>query len=118
MKRIAIVSLVVVFLTVQFAYATCPLEEFSKRIKTSQYQEMTQDEVEELFVAFLSSIDWETLDWEVLVEQVIETHDNGSYLLLCNIFVSLTVYLILVLGPFVFPFFIVAVIFCTLAETE
>ena len=80
MKRIAIISLVVVFLTANYAYATFPLEEFAERIENSQYQEMTQEEIEEIFVALLSAIDRvlvdrESIDWGGFIEKVEETQD-------------------------------------------
>ena len=58
MKRSAIISMIAVFLTTNYAYATIPIEELSQKIETLQYQKLTQEEVENLFISIISSIDW------------------------------------------------------------
>ena len=78
MKRIAIITLILVFLLANYTYATFPLEKFAERIENSQYQEMTQEEIEEIFFAVPSSIDRllvdrESIDWEEFIEKVEET---------------------------------------------
>lgn len=62
MKRIAIISLIAVFLTANYAYATMSLEELAYQIEPTQ--ELTQEEAEILFVALLSAVDMESIDLE------------------------------------------------------
>ena len=59
MKRIAIISLLAVFLITNYAYATFPLEELAQTIEKGQHEELTQEEVDELFIAMIASVDWE-----------------------------------------------------------
>ena len=64
MKRIAIISLVIIFLTTNYAYATFPLEELYGQMGNTLYQEMAQEEMEEMFIALLSLIDRVLVDRE------------------------------------------------------
>ena len=56
MKRIAIISLIAVFLTANFAYANLSLEQLAEQIENTQYQEMTQEEAEALFITILDTM--------------------------------------------------------------
>lgn len=71
MKRTAVVSLIIVLLSCQYSYATCPLVSFIQTIEDPQ--ELTQEEVEEIFAQLISFI-----DWEEFVKQVEEV--NGIVL--------------------------------------
>jgi len=78
MKRIAILSLITVFLTCQFSYAARPSGNLMPT--KEETQELTQEEVEGIFIALLSSIDRmlvdrESIDWEELIEKVEEIQD-------------------------------------------
>ena len=80
MKRISIISLLVVFITANYAYATFPLEELGKQMGDKQYQEMAQEEIEEICIALLSStdrmlVDSEPMDWEEFIEKVEKRQD-------------------------------------------
>ena len=79
MKKLAVISLIIVFLTGQYAFASCPYESLSQ---TNEAQELTQEEMEELVINLLSTIDNEELeqivmstitqgevDWEMLINQ-------------------------------------------------
>ena len=78
MKRIAITSLIIVFLTCQFSYAVRPSGNLMPT--KEETQELTQEEVEGIFIALLSSIDRvlvdrDSIDWEEFIEKVEETQD-------------------------------------------
>jgi len=60
MKRIAIISLIILFLTSQYSYATCSYG-ILKSTKL-EAQELTQEEVEEIIITLMSLIDWEILE--------------------------------------------------------
>lgn len=66
MKRIAIISLIVMFLTVQYAYATCSFENIPT---IEEAQELTQDQVGEIFIDLLCSIDLESFE-EIDVNEI------------------------------------------------
>ena len=59
MKRIAIISLLVVFLTTNYAYATITADELTWGVEKAQRGELTQEEAEVLFVRLISSVDLE-----------------------------------------------------------
>ena len=67
MKRVSIISLVLVFLTCQFSYATCPYESCIKNKKDKQ--ELTQEDIKEVFIWFMNSIDGESINWKAVIEQ-------------------------------------------------
>ena len=78
MKRTAITSLIIVFLTCQFSYAARPSGNLMPT--KEETQELTQEEVEGIFIALLSSIDRvlvdrESIDWEEFIEKVEEIQD-------------------------------------------
>jgi hypothetical protein len=107
MKKLAVISLIVMFLTGQYAFASCPYESLSQ---TNEAQELTQEEMEELVINLLSSIDMEELeqiatsaisqgevDWEMLINQakgieVVEPLDAcqyGMFLVLFSLFIMM-----------------------------
>lgn len=78
MKRTAITILIIVFLTCQFSYAACPSGNLMPT--REETQDLTQEEIEEIFIALLRSIDGELvnrepMDWEEFIEKVEERQD-------------------------------------------
>ena len=61
MKRITIISLLAVFLTTNYAFATITADELTWGIEKAQQGELTQEEAEELFVRLISSVDLEEI---------------------------------------------------------
>ena len=57
MKRIAIFSLLALFLTTNYAYAALITGDVGKKIEQAQYGELTQEEAEELFIQLISTVD-------------------------------------------------------------
>ena len=53
MKRIAIISLLAVFLTTNYAYATITTEEVAQKIEQTQYQKLAQQVFEELLFEYM-----------------------------------------------------------------
>jgi len=62
MKRIAIISLLAVFLTTNYAYATFNTEKLAQTIERAQYEELTQEEAEEFLIAAINAINPEILE--------------------------------------------------------
>ena len=78
MKRTAITSLIIVFLTCQFSYAARPSGNLMPT--KEETQELTQEEIEGVFIALLSLIDRvlvdrESIDWEEFIGKIEETQD-------------------------------------------
>jgi len=99
MKKAAITSLIIVFLTCQFSYAA---RHTGNLVPTKEEtQELTQEEIEGIFIALLSSIDRalvdrESIDWEALIEQVEEIQDiepllNQDACLACLAYISASI---------------------------
>ena len=61
MKRITIISLLAVFLTTNYAFATITADELTWGIEKAQQGELTQEEAEELFVRLISLVDLEEI---------------------------------------------------------
>ena len=84
MKRIAFISLIAVFLTANYAYATFPIEELAQKMEQAQYQELTQEELEELFITFITSVDWENMESftvdPIYLEELQQIDPNQSFL--------------------------------------
>ncbi len=59
MKRIAIVSLLSVFLTTNYAYAAFPVEKLYQKIEKAQTQELTREDIDELYNDVIASMDSE-----------------------------------------------------------
>ena len=60
MKKIAI-TVAVVFLTCQLSYASYPCGNILKN--NDEPQELTPEKAQEIFIAILASIDWESLEY-------------------------------------------------------
>jgi len=73
MKRIAIISLLAVFLTSNYAYAIIPIEELAQKIEKAKYQELTREEVEQLYVDLITSIDSEDFENQSIKIQGLES---------------------------------------------
>jgi hypothetical protein len=56
MKKIAVISLIVMLLSGQFAYAQCQCEELNLAIERAQRGELTPEEVESLNTQIINSI--------------------------------------------------------------
>jgi hypothetical protein len=56
MKRIALITLLAVFLATNYAYAAFPIEKLYPKIEKAQTQELTQEDFEELYTDFISCI--------------------------------------------------------------
>ena len=59
MKPIAIITLLAVFLTTNYAYAALTTDDLARGVEKAQQGELTQDEAEELFIRLISSVDLE-----------------------------------------------------------
>jgi hypothetical protein len=59
MKRIAIISLLAVFLTTNYAYAILTTDDLAWGVEKAKQGELTQEEAEELFIGLISSVDLE-----------------------------------------------------------
>jgi len=118
MKKLAVISLIVMFLTGQHAFASCPYESLSQ---TNEAQELTQEEMEELVINLLSSIDREELeqiavsainqneiDLDTLMEQIPEIQVNLGGL--CAAF-----FIVAILRWSNIGYWILAIVFCSLA---
>ena len=130
MKRTAITSLIIVFLTCQFSYAARPSGNIMPT--KEETQELTQEEIEEIFIALLSLIDRvlvdrESIDWEEFIERVEETQDikpllNKEMCILCLVFMSasITGLLLIIVGwpvalvvlPVLVPIIVHSIGFC------
>ena len=62
MKRIAIISMLAIFLTTNYAYATFNTEKLAQTIERAQYEELTQEEAEEFLIAAINAINPEILE--------------------------------------------------------
>lgn len=56
MKRITIISLLAVFLTTNYAYAAFPVEKLYQKIEKAQTQELTREDMEELYNEVITSL--------------------------------------------------------------
>jgi hypothetical protein len=56
MKRVAIISLLTLFLTTNYAYAAFPVKKFIQTMEKAQAQQLMQEDIDELYVAVISSI--------------------------------------------------------------
>ena len=94
MKRIAIISLLAVFLTTNYAYATLTAEKVSQAMERAQYGELIQDEAEELYVSILSSVDWEAVSMGDVssIESIIQPQLSTGCIVLLIITTLLTIF--------------------------
>ena len=61
MKRIAIIGLLAVFLTTNYAYATLTAKELTQTMEKAQHGELTQEKAEEFLITIINSIHPEVL---------------------------------------------------------
>jgi len=78
MKKTAVISLIIVFLSCQFSYATSPSGNVMPT--KEENQELTQEEIEGIVIGLLRSIDKllvdnQSMDWEEFIEKVEERQD-------------------------------------------
>jgi hypothetical protein len=107
MKPIAIISLISILLTTNYAYATFPTQELVQKINQAQYQKRIQEEVEELLFTIIASVDGETLAMNADI--------LPSQLFICYSFLFITViaYSTAMLYADLYPFFTLSLfLFC------
>ena len=94
MKRIAIISLLAVFLTTNYAYATVTTEELSQGVEKAQQGELTQEEAEELFISLMSSVDLEEVMAGNLssIEFIVQPHQSTGCIVLLIITTLITIF--------------------------
>lgn len=94
MKRIAIISLLAVFLTTNYAYATITAEELTQGVEKAQQGELTQEEAEELFVRLISSVDLEEVMAGDLssMESIIQPDQSTGCIVLLVITTLITIF--------------------------
>lgn len=56
MKRIAVISVLAVFLITNYAYASFPVEKLYQKLEKAQTQQLTQEDVDELSQEIISSL--------------------------------------------------------------
>ena len=94
MKRIAIISLLAVFLTTNYAYATITADELTQGIEKAQRAELTQEEAEELFVRLISSVDLEEVMAGDLssIASMVQPHQSTGCVVLIIITTLVTIF--------------------------
>ena len=94
MKRIAIISLLAVFLTTNYAYATITADELTQGIEKAQRAELTQEEAEELFVRLISSVDLEEVMAGDLssIESIIQPNQSTECIVLLFISTLISIF--------------------------
>jgi hypothetical protein len=94
MKRIAIISLLAVFLTTNYAYATLTTEDLAQGMEKAQQGELTQEEAEELFVGLISSVDLEEVMAGDLssMESIIQPNQSTGCIVLLVITTLITIF--------------------------
>ena len=94
MKRIFIISLLAVFLTTNYAYATITADELNRGVEKAQRGELTQEEVEELFVRLMSSVDLEEVMAGDLssIESIIQPGQSSGCIVLLVIATLTTIF--------------------------
>jgi hypothetical protein len=61
MRRVAFFALIIIFFTTNYAYGTFPIEELSQTIEGGQYQDLPQEDIDEIFLNLVGAIDWESV---------------------------------------------------------
>jgi len=94
MKRIAIISLLAVFLTTNYAYATITADELTQGVEKAQRGELTQEEAEVLFVRLISSVDLEEVMAGDLssMESIIQPDQSTGCIVLLVITTLITIF--------------------------
>jgi len=110
MKRIAIISLIAVLLTTNYAYATLTTEELSQGMEKAKRGVLTQTEAEELFIGLISSVDLEKVMAGDLssIESIVQPHQSTG----CIILIIITTLITLLYPPLAAIFAALSGYFC------
>ena len=94
MKRSAIISLLAVFLTTNYAYATLTSDELADAMEKAQNQSLTQDEAEDFFIGLISSVDLEgVLKGDLSsMESIIQPNQSTECIVLLIITTLITIF--------------------------
>jgi len=94
MKRIAIITLLAVFLNTNYAYATITADELTQGVEKAQRGELTQEEAEVLFVRLISSVDLEEVMAGDLssMESIIQPDQSTGCIVLLVITTLITIF--------------------------
>ena len=94
MKRIAIISLLAVFLTTNYAYATLTTEDIAQGVEKAQRGMLTQAEAEELFIRLISAVDLEEVMAGDLcpIESIVQPHQSTGCIVLLVITTLVTIF--------------------------
>ena len=94
MKRIAIIGLLAVFVTTNYAYATLITKDLAQGVEKAQQGELTQEEAEELFVRLISSVDLEEVMAGDLssMESIIQPDQSTGCIVLLVITTLITIF--------------------------
>ena len=94
MKRIAIISLLAVFLTTNYAYAILTTDDLARGVEKAQQGELTQEEAEELLIRLLSSVDLEEVMAGDLgsIESIVQPHQSTGCIVLLIITTLITIF--------------------------
>ena len=94
MKRIAIISLLAVFLITNNVYATLTTEDLAQGVEKAQKGELTQEEAEELFIKLISSVDLEEVMSGDLssIESIVQPNQSTGCIVLIIITTLITIF--------------------------
>ena len=94
MKQIAIISLLAVFLTTNYAYATLTTEDLARGVEKAKRGVLTQVEAEELFIGLISSVDLEEIMAGDLssIESIIQPNQSTGCIVLLVITTLVTIF--------------------------
>jgi hypothetical protein len=94
MKRIAIISLLAVFLLTNYAYATLTTEDLAQGMEKAKQGELTQVEAEELFIRLISSVDLEEVMSGDLssIESIVQPNQSTGCIVLIIITTLITIF--------------------------
>lgn len=94
MKRIAIISLLAVFLTTNYAYPTLTSEDLAQGVEKVQQRELTQEEAEELFIKLISAVDLEEVMSGDLssIESIVQPNQSTGCIILIIITTLITIF--------------------------
>ena len=111
MKRIAIISLLAVFLTTHYANATLTSKELAMGVQKAQQGELTQEEAEELFIRLISSVDLEEVMAGDLdsIESIVQPNQSTE----CIVLLIITTLIIIFYPPLTPVFSALSAYFCS-----
>ena len=95
MKRIAVVTLLGIFLTTNYAYATITADELILGVEKAQQGDLTQEEAEKLFVRLICSVDLEEVmagDLSSMESIIIQPDQSTGCIVLLVIATLLTIF--------------------------